>query len=206
MYWRRKRCFWSRVTNEQFYSFRNRPPKKIKWVNDSHSVMPYVLQFHGLVACQAPLSMEFSRQEYWSELPCLLQKKIKWLAKPVCGRTKPRIKIFSCPNKNDFPLVCTKTSNLPPGKSQITSLATCALGNGPVTVTSVIICKDAQKLCWFTVIFPQLLSCPTTHHLWAQYTFRVLLPSLELEGDLEIISPRIFKLHASEAEVPKAKL
>ena len=22
------------------------------------------------VACQAPLSMEFSRQEYWSELPC----------------------------------------------------------------------------------------------------------------------------------------
>ena len=26
---------------------------------------------HGLyVACQAPLSMEFSRQEHWSELPC----------------------------------------------------------------------------------------------------------------------------------------
>ena len=23
------------------------------------------------VACQAPLSMGFSRQEYWSELPCL---------------------------------------------------------------------------------------------------------------------------------------
>ena len=23
------------------------------------------------VACQAPLSMEFSRQEYWSGLPCL---------------------------------------------------------------------------------------------------------------------------------------
>ena len=116
--------------------------------------MPYVLQLHGLVACQAPLSMEFSRQEYWSELPCLLQKKIKWLAKPVCGRTKPRIKVFSCPNKNNFPLVCTKTSILPPGKSQITSLATCALGDRPVTVTSVIICKYAQKLCWFTFIFP----------------------------------------------------
>ena len=25
------------------------------------------------IACQAPLSMEFSRQEYWSELPCLPQ-------------------------------------------------------------------------------------------------------------------------------------
>ena len=24
---------------------------------------------HGLIACQAPLSMEFSRQEYWSRLP-----------------------------------------------------------------------------------------------------------------------------------------
>ena len=25
---------------------------------------------HGLWACQVPLSMEFSRQEYWSELSC----------------------------------------------------------------------------------------------------------------------------------------
>ena len=25
---------------------------------------------HGLVACQAPLSMGFSRQKYWSGLPC----------------------------------------------------------------------------------------------------------------------------------------
>ena len=35
------------------------------WVNESHSVMsdsatPWT------VACQAPLAMEFSRQEYWS--------------------------------------------------------------------------------------------------------------------------------------------
>ena len=31
---------------------------------------PTLLQPHGLcVACQAPLSMGFSRQEYWSELP-----------------------------------------------------------------------------------------------------------------------------------------
>ena len=29
------------------------------------------LRPHGLVACQAPLSMEFSRQEYWSGLPFL---------------------------------------------------------------------------------------------------------------------------------------
>ena len=34
------------------------------------SVMPHSLQPHGLyVACQAPLSMESSRQEYWSGLP-----------------------------------------------------------------------------------------------------------------------------------------
>ena len=28
------------------------------------------LQTHGLIAHQAPLSMEFSRQEYWSGFPC----------------------------------------------------------------------------------------------------------------------------------------
>ena len=28
------------------------------------------LQPHGPVACQIPLSMGFSRQEYWSALPC----------------------------------------------------------------------------------------------------------------------------------------
>ena len=26
----------------------------------------------GTIVCQAPLSMGFSRQEYWSGLPCLL--------------------------------------------------------------------------------------------------------------------------------------
>ena len=40
---------------------------KWKW---SHSVVSDSLRPHGLyVACQAPLSMEFSRQEYWSGLP-----------------------------------------------------------------------------------------------------------------------------------------
>ena len=34
---------------------------------ESHSVVSDSLQPHGLyVACQAPLSMEFSRQEHWS--------------------------------------------------------------------------------------------------------------------------------------------
>ena len=37
----------------------------------SLSLMSDSLQFHGLyVACQAPLSMGFSRQEYWSGFPC----------------------------------------------------------------------------------------------------------------------------------------
>ena len=36
----------------------------------SHSVMSDSLQSHGLyVACRAPLSMGFSRQEYWRRLP-----------------------------------------------------------------------------------------------------------------------------------------
>ena len=40
----------------------------------SCSVVSDSLWLHGLyVACQAPLSMEFSRQEYWSELHSLLQ-------------------------------------------------------------------------------------------------------------------------------------
>ena len=33
------------------------------------SVMSDSLQPYGLVACQAPLSMGFSRQEYWSGSP-----------------------------------------------------------------------------------------------------------------------------------------
>ena len=35
----------------------------------SHSVVSGSLQPHGLVTQQAPLSMGFSRQEYWSGLP-----------------------------------------------------------------------------------------------------------------------------------------
>ena len=35
----------------------------------SRSVMPDSLRLHGL-ACHAPLSIGFSRQEYWSGLPC----------------------------------------------------------------------------------------------------------------------------------------
>ena len=35
----------------------------------SHSVMSDCLQPHGLVAHQAPLSMELSRYKYWSGLP-----------------------------------------------------------------------------------------------------------------------------------------
>ena len=35
----------------------------------SHSVMSNSLRPHGFVVHQAPLSMGFSRQEYWSGLP-----------------------------------------------------------------------------------------------------------------------------------------
>ena len=40
-----------------------------KHMHVSHSVVSYSLQSHWTVACQPPLSMEFSRQEYWSGLP-----------------------------------------------------------------------------------------------------------------------------------------
>ena len=44
------------------------------WVNQScvsYSVLSNHLQPHGLyIACQAPLSMGFSRQGYWNGLPC----------------------------------------------------------------------------------------------------------------------------------------
>ena len=36
----------------------------------SCSVVSSSLWSYGTVACQAPLAMEFSRQEYWSGLPC----------------------------------------------------------------------------------------------------------------------------------------
>ena len=36
----------------------------------SHFSHVQLLATLGTVACQAPLSMEFSRQEYWSGLPC----------------------------------------------------------------------------------------------------------------------------------------
>ena len=44
---------------------------KVKWseVKWSHSVMSDSLRPHGLEPAQAPLSMGFSRQEYWSGLP-----------------------------------------------------------------------------------------------------------------------------------------
>ena len=42
----------------------------ITGVSVRSSVMSDSLQSHGLyVACEAPLSMEFSRREYWSGLP-----------------------------------------------------------------------------------------------------------------------------------------
>ena len=40
----------------------------------SHPIVSDSLQLHGTVACQAPLSMEFSRQEYWSGCHFLLQR------------------------------------------------------------------------------------------------------------------------------------
>ena len=44
-------------------------PKSILWRCVIHSVVSNSLWPHGLLPTQAPLSMAFSRQEYWSGLP-----------------------------------------------------------------------------------------------------------------------------------------
>ena len=43
--------------------------KKAESESVSRSVVSDSLQSHGLYLTQAPLSMEFSREEYWSGLP-----------------------------------------------------------------------------------------------------------------------------------------
>ena len=44
-------------------------PQYFKVKKVSHSVIVWLFVTPWTVACQAPLSMEFSRQEYWSGLP-----------------------------------------------------------------------------------------------------------------------------------------
>ena len=58
------------------------------------------------VACQAPLSMEFSRQEYWSGLPC----------PPSGDLPKPRIELVSLASAGGF--FTTSTTWEAPKKSQ----------------------------------------------------------------------------------------
>ena len=41
-----------------------------KWYVLSHFSRVRLFVMLWIVACQAPLSMGFFRQEYWSELPC----------------------------------------------------------------------------------------------------------------------------------------
>ena len=75
------------------------------------------LQPPRTVACQAPLSIEFSRQEYWSRLPFpspgdLLDLGIK-LASPVLAgiffTTEPTVEYYSAIKKNEImPFVVTQ--------------------------------------------------------------------------------------------------
>ena len=44
-------------------------PRRVHSCNASHSIMSDSA-IPQTVACQAPLSVGFSRQEYWSGLPC----------------------------------------------------------------------------------------------------------------------------------------
>ena len=51
-----------------------------------------------IVACQAPLSLGFSRQEYWSGLPCLLCRSLLWTKNEnfSCESTGKSRKILTC--------------------------------------------------------------------------------------------------------------
>ena len=55
--------------NQQLWLNRTKALIRHGWYSESHSVVPNSLWPQWTVACQAPLSMEFSRQEYWSGLP-----------------------------------------------------------------------------------------------------------------------------------------
>ena len=72
---------WS--SNVQIITFR--AYKRFLWVKLCACVLSRVWLFATLwtVACQAPLSMGFSRQEYWSGLPCPHQGDFP------CQRIKP---------------------------------------------------------------------------------------------------------------------
>ena len=59
----------------------------------SHSVVFYSLWPHGLVACQAPLYMGFSRQEYWSGLPFPPPGHLLFLTLPT--QNKVQMKLLS---------------------------------------------------------------------------------------------------------------
>ena len=59
----------------------------------SCTVVSDSLRPHGLLACQAPLSMEFSRQEYWTALPFPSPED---LPDPGIEPTSPALQTVSC--------------------------------------------------------------------------------------------------------------
>ena len=70
----------------------------------SHSIVSDSLQHWKTVACQIPLSMEFSRQEYWSGLPYpspedLLSPRILIQASCTAGRSFTIISIQQAKNR-----------------------------------------------------------------------------------------------------------
>ena len=61
------------------------------------------------VACQAPLSMEFSRQEYWSGLPCPPSRD---LPNPGIEPRSPALEASSLPCGSQGKPKCTGVGNL----------------------------------------------------------------------------------------------
>ena len=61
------RCWWNFKLVQPLWTVKNKLPRVLSRFSQ---VRLFAMQW--TVACQAPLSMGFSRQEYWSVLPCAL--------------------------------------------------------------------------------------------------------------------------------------
>ena len=114
----------------------------------SRSVMSNSLQPHG-VACQAPLSMGFPRQEYWSRLPF----------SPLGGSSRPtdstRVSCVTCIHmQNSLPLShlgCTTTITAAAAKSLQSCLTLCNPIDVPMNSFNIIETNYYQECVGFFV-------------------------------------------------------
>ena len=133
-----------------------------------------------MAAHQAPLSLGFSRQEYWSGLSLLVGRKLKRgriTASATCELPCDHTKIKA---KLEFPLVCFQDNSPHPLQSPLSSLGASSkafshrLTNLPATV-------NTPKLPWSSFLVP---------HCLVQAVQRLIL-SLSLSTKVEGCGPML---------------